>query len=95
MNIRREPTRSANRPPGMRKPPKASVYAVITQCRPPPLNPSDSPTTGSAVVTIVASSTTTNCATQATAMPSRRLELFPVKTLIPETQSWTDPKCNR
>jgi hypothetical protein len=43
----------------------------------------------------VASSTTTNCATQATAIPSRRLELFPVKVLILETQSWTDPKCNR
>ena len=84
-NVRRGLIRSAIRPPVMRSPPNASVYAVMTHCRLPADDPKYDRTTGSAVVTIVTSRTTTNCATQITARGRLRRSLFPAKLLMLET----------
>ena len=70
---RREPTRSATRPPTMRNPPKANVYAVTTHCSPPGVKPRSRSIAGSALTTTVASSTTTNWATQVRRSPKRGL----------------------
>src|SRR5256714_492059 len=64
MKTARLPSRSAARPPSRRNPPNVSTYAFTTQGRSLSVNLSASPIVGSATLTIEASSTTTNCATQ-------------------------------
>src|SRR3954454_7032408 len=64
MKTRRLPSRSAMRPPSSRKPPKVSTYAFTTHGRLLSLKCSARPIVGSATLTIDASRTTTNCATQ-------------------------------
>ena len=63
-NTRLRPIRSPARPPNRMKPPKISVYMLITHCRLDGLNRSPRWIEGSATLTIVASSTTMNWATQ-------------------------------
>jgi hypothetical protein len=63
-NRRLRPNRSPARPPSSKKPPNASVYAVITHCRSAWAKPRSLWIAGRATFTIVASSTTMNCAKQ-------------------------------
>jgi hypothetical protein len=69
----------------MRSPPNASVYPVMIHCRLLAEDPKDDLMTGSAVVTIVTSRTTTNCATQVTARGKPNRGVFPVKSFMVET----------
>jgi hypothetical protein len=75
MNIRRLPSRSPARPPSSISPPKVSAYALTTHSRPEPEKPSARWMSGSATLTMVASSTTISCAVAMTrrAKPSRGL----------------------
>src|SRR5215468_11156099 len=66
ISIRRRPSRSDSRPPSSNNPPKASEYAVTTHCRSALENPSACWAEGSAMVTIVASSTTISWASPTT-----------------------------
>src|SRR5215471_308059 len=66
ISIRLRPTRSDSRPPSSNSPPKASEYAVTTHCRSALENPRSRCAEGSAMFTIVASSTTINCASPTT-----------------------------
>jgi len=66
ISIRRRPTRSDSRPPSSSSPPKASEYAVTTHCRSATLKPRSRWAEGSAMFTIVASSTTISCASPTT-----------------------------
>ena len=66
ISIRRRPTRSDSRPPSSSSPPKASEYAVTTHCRSAMENPSARWAEGSAMFTIVASSTTISWASPTT-----------------------------
>ena len=75
MNTRRRPNRSAKRPPSIRKPPNANVYALTTHGRPLSEKPSALPIEGSATFTIEASSTTMNCATASTASAAQRVRV--------------------
>src|SRR3954468_1023561 len=72
MNSRRRPSRSANRPPSSRKPPKVSVYALTTHDRLSWENSSARPIDGRATLTMEASSTTTNCAAASRTSASQR-----------------------
>src|SRR5215469_8845588 len=72
INIRRRPTRSDSRPPNSSNPPKASEYAVTTHCRSALENPSALWAEGSAIVTIVASSTTISWASPTTPRTHQR-----------------------
>ena len=66
ISIRRRPTRSDSRPPSSSSPPKASEYAVTTHCRSALENTRSRWAEGSAMFTIVASSTTISWASPAT-----------------------------
>ena len=66
ISIRRRPSRSDSRPPSSSSPPKASEYAVTTHCRSALENPSARWAEGSAMFTIVASSTTISWASPTT-----------------------------
>ena len=66
ISIRRRPTRSDSRPPSSSSPPKASEYAVTTHCRSALENASARCAEGSAMFTIVASSTTISWASPTT-----------------------------
>ena len=72
ISIRRRPTRSDSRPPSSSSPPKASEYAVTTHCRSAMENPSARWAEGSAMFTIVASSTTISCASPTTPRTHQR-----------------------
>src|SRR5215471_5772626 len=72
IKIKRRPSRSAQRPPRSRKPPKVIVYAVITHCSPLAEKCSEREIDGSATVTIETSSTVMKNATQTTASASQR-----------------------
>src|SRR5215469_1239312 len=72
ISIRLRPTRSDSRPPSSSNPPKASEYAVTTHCRSALENPSALWAEGSAIVTIVASSTTISWASPTTARTHQR-----------------------
>jgi hypothetical protein len=61
------------------------VYPVMIHCRLSAEDPKDDLITGSAVVTIVTSRTTTNCATQVTARGKPNRGVFPVKSFMVET----------
>src|SRR5205085_2541039 len=61
---RLRPSRSPARPPSRRKPPKTSVYALTIHCRLPSERWRSLWIEGRATFTIVASSTTMNCARQ-------------------------------
>jgi len=61
------------RPPRSRKPPKASVYAVMTHCWSASLIPSASLAVGSARFTIEASSTTMSALMAMTSRARQRL----------------------
>src|ERR1700737_3515265 len=63
-NTRLRPIRSPARPPNSMKPPKISVYMLTTHCRLDGLNRRPRWIDGSATLTIVASRTTMNWATQ-------------------------------
>src|SRR4051812_25447252 len=71
-NSRLRPSRSAARPPSSRKPPKTSVYALMTHCRFASENASPRWIDGSAMFTIVASRMTMNWARQTIARTSQR-----------------------
>src|SRR5262249_50570541 len=82
MNMRRRPSRSPARPPSSSSPPKVSAYALTTHSRPDPEKPSARWICGSATLTMVASSTTINCAVARTsnARPRRR---WPPPAVVP------------
>ncbi len=66
MNTRRRPSRSAERPPSIRKPANVSVYAFTTHCRPVVEKCRPLWIAGSATLTIETSRMTMNCARQTT-----------------------------
>jgi hypothetical protein len=70
--VLRRPSRSARRPPSRSRLPKASVYEVMTHCRPSLEKPRSRCAEGRAMFTIVASSTTISCASPITARASQR-----------------------
>src|SRR5579862_78009 len=72
-NIRRRPRTSPRRPPNSSRPPKVRVYALSTHCRSAVEKFRLRWIDGSATVTMVASSTTINCAVEMTtsASPNR------------------------
>src|SRR6476620_3072061 len=72
MKISLRPSRSAQRPPSSRKPPKVIVYAVITHCSPLAEKWSDREIDGSATVTIDTSRTVMKYATQTMVSTSQR-----------------------
>jgi hypothetical protein len=80
-NTRLRPITSPARPPNSMKPPKISVYIMITRCR------LDAPRCrprwidGSATLTIVASRTTMNCATHTMTTTSHGLLLSAVPSI--------------
>jgi hypothetical protein len=65
------------------KPPKISVYIVLTHCRPEGLNRRPRWIDGSATFTIVASTTTMNCATHTITITSHGLPVPVAPTLRP------------
>jgi hypothetical protein len=64
MNMRRRPSRSAERPPSSRRPPKVSAYALITHWSPCAEKPRSFSIDGSATITIAASRITMKKAPQ-------------------------------
>ena len=66
IRTRRRPSRSAARPPSSRKPPNVSAYAVATHCRFVAEKCRSRPIVGSAVLTIVRSTTVMKYATAST-----------------------------
>jgi hypothetical protein len=72
MNVHLRPNRSASRPPTSSRLPKASAYAVITHCRWSSSKPRSRCAGGSAMFTIVTSSTTSSWAMPMTPRISQR-----------------------
>ena len=72
MKVVLRPSRSDSRPPRSSRLPNASEYAVTIHCRSASPNPSDSCACGSAMFTMVASSTTINCARPSTPSTTHR-----------------------
>jgi hypothetical protein len=79
-NTRLRPKTSPRRPPNSMKPPNMSVYIVITHWRPDALKCNPRWIVGSATLTIVASRTTMNCATQTMTITSQGLLLSASRT---------------
>src|SRR5271163_2575618 len=73
MNVHLRPNRSPSFPPSSNRLPNASAYAVTTHCRLSVEKPNARCAEGSALLTIVESSTTINCATPSRARTAQRL----------------------
>ena len=80
MKIFLRPNRSPRRPPSSSSPPKASEYAVTIHWRLSSVKPRSRCALGSAMFTMVASSTTISCAMAMTPRASQR---------------WLPPACRR
>src|SRR4051794_3632505 len=76
------PTMSAARPPSSRKPPKVSVYELITHCRSDCEKCRSRWIDGSATLTIVASRMTMNCARQTSTSTNQRFDSCPVDWMV-------------
>lgn len=79
-NMRRRPNRSPARPPKMMSPPKASVYAVMTQCRSVRAKPTSAWIEGRATFTTVMSRMSMNCAAHSRTRTSQVLR--PIATPV-------------
>ena len=78
MNVHLRPNRSPSLPPSSSRLPNASAYAVITHCRLSVEKCSARCAEGSAMLTIVASSTTISCATPSSARTAQRFGAKPL-----------------
>ena len=83
MKMRRRPRRSAARPPSSRKPPNAITYALTIQGRFSSEKSSPLPMLGRATLTIDASRTTMNCATQSRIDAVQRFSRYSWAVVIP------------